>query len=377
MSGGAVRATLAALLCAAATAACAAPGPGAPAPAAGPTPAETGAPRPDAATPARADGTAPAPPAPGASSEDAGALGGAAPPAPSAPPAAIGPEDARAILFPVGPAPSGCDGLAAEREIVRCLIAARFAPDRVAAGMAVDLYDRTGDVAGVLPEQVMDGGWRGVLRLVPEPPLGPHRLQLQYVAAATRDIDRFLVALQARAGRPLSYRWQPLGLRFFRSVGRTTPSAMAERWAVAYNVRGSLHVSADAVRETLFHEIWHLNDAAHDNWSSRALGDAFASILARCPSGPGGLPSRACLAPWAPHSTTVRGGTYYAFQPGGGVGEYGAELAVRYFEEQLRALGPGRAAAARPFKCGPEPNATAWKLLADEFFAGADLVPGC
>ena len=29
------------------------------------------------------------------------------------------------------------------------------------------------------------------------------------------------------------------------------------------------------------------------------------------------------------------------------------------------------------FKCGPPENAEAWRLIADEFFAGVDRVPPC
>ena len=72
----------------------------------------------------------------------------------------------------------------------------------------------------------------------------------------------------------------------------------------------------------------------------------------------------------------VRGGTYYAFQPGNGVWEYAAELATRYFEEHWTLLQQKK--LKRPaFKCGPQANATAWKLFVDEFFAGVDWVPAC
>src|SRR5262249_7923703 len=147
-------------------------------------------------------------------------------------------------------------------------------------------------------------------------------------------------------------------------------SAYAEGWDVSYNVAGSLNTSADAVRETLFHEIFHLNDAAHGTWSPNALGPLFDAIVSRCGA------NTACLRPYAPNSTLVRGGTYYAFQPGNGVGEYAAELAIRYYRETRAALGKKPLAGA-PFKCGPEENARAWDLIVREFFGGADLSPGC
>jgi len=37
-----------------------------------------------------------------------------------------------------------------------------------------------------------------------------------------------------------------------------------------------INLDADAVRETLFHEVFHLNDAAHGDWSVSALGNLYA-----------------------------------------------------------------------------------------------------
>src|SRR5690606_9231625 len=128
----------------------------------------------------------------------------------------------------------------------------------------------------------------------------------------------------------------PIRLRFFRSVGRTTPSAYASGWTVAYNVSGSLHTSADAVRETMFHETFHLNDTAHGRWSATALTSHYRAILDRCTRG--AMLETACLRPYAPNETMVRGGTYYAFQPGNGVWEYAAELAIRYYREHRDVL---------------------------------------
>ena len=44
------------------------------------------------------------------------------------------------------------------------------------------------------------------------------------------------------------------------------------------------------------------------NWSSKALGTIHETILAQCST------RIACLTPYAPMPTMVRGGTYYAFQ---------------------------------------------------------------
>ncbi len=180
----------------------------------------------------------------------------------------------------------------------------------------------------------MDGGFRGRIHLVPEPPIGKHRRHLAWIAAARRDFDAFFTGDRALATARVRYRHGPLAYRFFRSVGRTTPSAYAEGWTVSYNVSGSLHASAEAVRDTVFHEVFHLNDQDHGDWSPRALGATFDAIVARCGT------RVACLRPYAPGDTMVRGGTYYAFQPDNGesVHEYAAELALRYFREQRAAL---------------------------------------
>jgi hypothetical protein len=100
----------------------------------------------------------------------------------------------------------------------------------------------------------------------------------------------------------------------------------------------------------------------------------YAAILERC----GAKRAMKCLAPYAPNDTTVRGGTYYAFQSNNGdtVHEYAAELAVRYFKEQSEMLRAGKLSRAA-FKCGPPENARAWQSLVSEFFDGRDLVPAC
>ncbi len=131
---------------------------------------------------------------------------------------------------------------------------------------------------------------------------------------------------------------------------------------------GTLNQSADAVRELLVHEIFHLNDQAHDDWSQRALTTLYARIVERCGT------KKACLEPWAPMETATRG-TFYAFVPENGVGEYAAELAARYVREQ-RTVSRGSKVAS-PFKCRTKENAMAWGLLKAEFFANVDLVPDC
>lgn len=276
------------------------------------------------------------------------------------------------VLFPGSAGPPACAALASAAERAGCLFAARYDADPEALRLALDMYTATGNVAGVDVAHDMDGGFRGILHLVPELPIGKHRRHLAWVVAASADFDDFFVRLASVAGAPIRYRHRPIAYRFFRSVGRTTPSAYADGWAVSYNVSGSLHGSADAVRETLFHEIFHLNDADHGDWSSRALGAIFDAIVHRCGT------RAACLKPYAPGDTMVRGGTYYAFQPDNGeaVHEYAAELGLRYYREQ-RAVLAGRSLGRPPFKCGPDENRRAWEALEREFFGGADAVPVC
>ena len=186
------------------------------------------------------------------------------------------------------------------------------------------------------------------------------------------ELQRFRDGSRDAGSRPLGprpYRFRPITLRFMRSIAARTPAAYAHDWTVAYNFVGTLNVSADAVRETMFHEIFHLNDASHGGWSPAALGATFDVVAKKCGTA---IP---CLAPYTPNETIVRGGTYYSFQPGNGVMEYAAELALRYYREQRAAL--RKLPKVKAFKCGPPENAKAWTLMRDEFFEGIDAVPAC
>jgi hypothetical protein len=258
------------------------------------------------------------------------------------------------------------------------MLAQRYAADPRAAAIAGELYRATGDLAATGEVEDMDGGYRGTIHLVPALPIGRYRGHLAWVRAATADFDDFFAALDAHApaGAPARhYRWRDLDIRFIRSVGKRTPSAYALPWTVSYNVVGSLLTSATGVRETLFHEIFHMNDAAHGEWSGTALRADYDAIVARCGTTRAATP---CLARYAPGYTKVRGGTYYAFQQHNGdpVHEFGAELALRYYLEQRQVIHAGKLAAPA-FKCGPPENARAWTALVDEFFGGRDLVPAC
>ncbi|MGH7294771.1 MAG: hypothetical protein ACRELB_07560 [Polyangiaceae bacterium] len=258
--------------------------------------------------------------------------------------------------------------LAARADAPRDVIAARFAGDPLAARLALDLFDADGDVVDVLPAERFDGGYRGVVTLEPALPVGADRRHLEWVRAALGDFDDFFAAVARRAAP--RYRWQKLTLRFYRSVGNTTPNAFAQGWTVAYNMHGSIDTSADAARETLFHEIFHLDDADHGDWSPKHLEAIHQAIEHRCGT------STPCLTPYAPTSTIVRRGTYYSFQPGNDVHEYAAEVALRWYREQ-RAMIRGKAPVKPAFKCGPAENRRAWEAIAAEFFGGVDLVPPC
>lgn len=296
----------------------------------------------------------------------------AAPDAPAAPePPHVSLEAARASLLLAGPLPAASSCPGAPREAaMRCLLEARYAADPKARALAVSLYERTGSVAGLERAHDMDGGYRGVLHLVPELPIHHERRHLEWIEAAMASYATFLSEVGARATKPLGYRASAILFRFTRSVGARTPSAYASQWSIGWNVAGSLHGSKEAVDETLWHEIFHLNDEGRGPWSSRALGALHADIKRRCGE------KTSCLAPYSPGDTMVRGGTYYSFHLDNGPGEYGAELAVRYRREQLAMLA-GKKLTKRAFKCGPAENQRAWRLFVDELMGGVDLVPPC
>lgn len=262
-----------------------------------------------------------------------------------------------------------CGSLASALEQQRCLLNETLQKDATARAKAVVLLERHGHLVGVTPAFLMDGGFRGDIHIEPALPVGPQRKHLQYVDTALTNIHAFMEAVTQKASQPVAYVWRPLPVRFFISVKRGTPSAYVDEGGVAYNLRGSLHKSAAVVTETLFHELFHHNDGLAGGWSTRVLGPVFEAIVQRCND------ATACLAPYAPHSTRVKGGTYYAFQPGNGVEEYAAELAVRYWREQQGAL-VGRLVAPA-FKCGPPQNAQAWTALKDRFFGGVDWTAAC
>lgn len=298
-------------------------------------------------------------------------------PPPEKEPPAVGIETAASALFLDNAIRkqklAECSESAHDRQsAIRCLLQAFYKSDPKAASLALELYERSGNVIGVEVEHDMDGGYRGMLHLVPEPAVGQHRKHLEWINAAAADHQQFFKGLEGRTAEKVNYRWAPILFRVFRSVGRRTPAAYASGWTIAYNVSGTLNISADMVRETLFHETFHLDDQHHDDWSAKTLNTLYDKIVAKCGA------KTACLQPYAPNDTVVRGGTYYAFQPGNDVREYAAELAIRYYKEHRAMFVPGASKwTQKPFKCGPAENAESWDALRKEFFGNVDLTPAC
>jgi hypothetical protein len=253
---------------------------------------------------------------------------------------------------------------------VETALETRFATDPRALELAKGLYARDGHVVTQIPRaEDFEGGYRGVIRIVPDLPVGENRKHLELVDAAITEFDGFFAAVEKAAGKAPKYRFKDLELRFFRSIKKKTPAAFATGWVISYNMNGTLNGSLRQVRSLMFHELFHSNDGDHDDWSAKALDWNYKFIKVKCGT------NIECLTPFAPDPLIVRGGTYYSFMPGNDVREYAADLAVRYFKETTDVLA-GKTVKA-PFKCGAEQNASAWKALADEFFAGVDLVPAC
>lgn len=249
-----------------------------------------------------------------------------------------------------------------------CALRWLYRGDPAAAQWALAMWQDGEHLAGVEQDHLMDGGFRGTIRIRGELPVGAQRRHLQWVQRAGTAQAAFFARVFQGCPAP-RYRWRALAYHFFRSVGRRTPSAYAADWSIAYNLAGSLNTSGARVEELLFHELFHLNDQAHGGWADTALGPLHTALRARCGN------DKRCLAAYAPVETAVRGGNWYAFHADNGPGEYAAELAVRYWRETRTVFSGGR--VRRPFKCGNADNARAWRALVDEMFCGVDVVGDC
>jgi hypothetical protein len=137
---------------------------------------------------------------------------------------------------------------------------AAFDDDPKAKEIAKTLFDNLGHVTMAGADEVKDGGFRGKIHLVPELPKSKYRQQLVWVAEALIAIDTFFGDLKITP----KYRWRELTLHFVRSENKRTPSAYAIGWSITHNVVGSLLTSERGVRETYFHELFHLNDCGED-----------------------------------------------------------------------------------------------------------------
>lgn len=266
---------------------------------------------------------------------------------------------------------ASCRTATDERELVDCIAGGRFAEDEAAQTLVRRLYAEHGIVTGIEPAHVMDDGdYRGRVDVEPRAPIGDDRRHLEGLLDALDSVDATLSELARHGAQPLRFVRKPAVIRFFETRNATTPSAYAEDATIAYNLRGECWASPFSVFETLVHELFHLSDIAHGNWSARALGEQYDAIRARCQG------DQSCLEPYAPHETKVDGGIFYAFHPTSDVREYAAELATRYVREQRERLWTSLD-APRPFKCLASDNEVVWKKLADEFFGGVDLTPPC
>lgn len=274
-------------------------------------------------------------------------------------------------LAPGGLEPDCARGSQEDR--IRCQLAQRFSGHPKAQQQALQIYKTARWIVETEEPYLMDGGWRGTIKIIPKLPVKAHRQHLLWLLSSANEFALFFNKIKSSAKSDFGYRWRDITFKFFQSVKRRTPSAYAINWSIGYNVSGSLLRSAPSVRNTLFHEIFHLNDAEHGDWSKHHLEEIYQEVITQCSQS--GALGDSCLKKFAPSKTKVKGSTYYAFHPGEGVEEYAAELAERYFLDNRRIIDGKK--VRRPFKCRHPLNQKAWDLLVLEFFGGVDLVPSC
>jgi hypothetical protein len=259
-----------------------------------------------------------------------------------------------------------------------CLINLRFVSDPQALTLARAIYEATNVLPGIAAPSVPIEGYRGEnVELIPALPLGPeYRHHLAWLRSSFETFRSFLDAIgtEATAQSTVSFDARPDAVIFFRTPSPSYPSAFFIDGNIAYNLDGPRHSDRREMHETLFHELFHVNDAKHDAWSTKALQPIFDAIVERC-----GV-DHECLRPYTPHDSTVSEGTFYAFdERTRHVREYAAELALRYFLEHepiLAGMAPAPSTSP-PFKCWTEENRAAWDLLVGEFFGGVDLTSAC
>jgi hypothetical protein len=260
---------------------------------------------------------------------------------------------------------------AALESTAKCILRRHFSDPRAEA-LALGLFHDRRIAVSAEHSHTMDGGYRGMIEVKGTLPEAAARKHLEWSSAAFAKHQAFRKAFAASAKvdeAELPYFVTPKSLRFFTSSPRPTPSAYAIDEKIAYNLIGTLMQTEASVEETLLHEVFHLNDQAHKNWSLRALGGIHSRIHEKCGD------RTPCLTRYSPGTTMVRGGTYYAFHKGNDAREYAAELMVRFYREVSKALAGKPVANA--FKCQASENAEAWQAFLNEFWNGHDPLPAC
>ena len=170
---------------------------------------------------------------------------------------------------------------------VACLIDARFAKDSKAQALADrPLRARAVTSPRLGVDEIMDGGFRGKIHLVPEPPIGKYRKHLEWVSAAAGSLDDFFTKqFDGKRSRTIAG-----ATSRFASCARSASTRRAptrdlganDVWTIEYNVEGSLLTSETGVRETIVHELFHINDEAHKDWSQHTLANDFNAIVKKC-----------------------------------------------------------------------------------------------
>lgn len=265
---------------------------------------------------------------------------------------------------------AACADVRGAREHADCLLRYRFGADERALGLARALSN-DGTLIGVETRGEIEGYRGEVVELIPALPLGEHAHHLDWIRGSLVHYDGFLRSLAEHTMKPIAFATKPEGFVFFRTNEGTYPSAFCAGGFIAYNLDGPLHAERRTMHETLFHELFHLNDQRADTWSEKELEEIFDSIVDRCDD------DHACYEPYAPHESVVEDGTFYAFDARTrDVREYAAEIALTYFLEH-EALFAGTQRPGLPFKCRAPENALAWRRLVDTFFGGVDLTRRC
>lgn len=266
---------------------------------------------------------------------------------------------------------TSCGDRKETRSFAECAIDTLYGDDSESLTLAHELFQQLGTLPGTGYVPAIDAGYLGELTTRAALPKGQYRHHLQWLVNGLRTIESVIAAVNSTTPEPIMFRTRPHAFVFYKTDVPSYPSAYAMENLVGYNLEGPLHESEEKVMSTLFHEIFHLNDAGHGDWSDRALSALFSTILETCAD------DDACLAPFAPDDTKVPGGTYYPFDPRtAAVREYAAEIGERWFLEHRTIVERGEQ-PEQAFKCATPINAEAWSQIVSEFFGGVDLVAEC